>query len=101
MNEAISVEVSVHCDAWLDACPEAAALAETTAQAAMSHIPGKPAGAPVILGLILTDDKEQRGLNPAYRGRDAATNLLAFPIAHPATGPAGAPVLLGDVVLAF
>ena len=28
LAEWISVEVSVHCDAWLAACPEAAALAE-------------------------------------------------------------------------
>src|ERR1700687_347800 len=98
--ERISVEVSVHCDAWLDACPEAAALAATAARAALSRTAGPPAGAPLILGLILTDDAEQRELNRTYRGRDRATNVLSFALADPAA-PAGAPLLLGDVVLAF
>ena len=100
MSEAFSIEVSVHCDAWLAACPEAETLAATAARAVLSGTAGKLAGAPVILGLVLTDDAEQRGLNRTYRGRDAATNVLSFTIADPAV-PAGAPVLLGDVVLAF
>jgi len=104
--EAVSVDVSVHCDAWLAACPEAAALAETAARAALSRAAGRLAGAPVILGLILTDDAEQRELNRTYRGRDAATNVLAFALTNPAapaapSNPSGAPVLLGDVVLAL
>jgi probable rRNA maturation factor len=99
----ISVEVSVHCDAWLAACPGADALAVAAARAALSRTARPAAGAPLILALILTDDAEQRGLNRAYRGRDAATNVLAFAITDPASAssPVGAPVLLGDVVLAF
>jgi len=100
MSEAFSIEVSVHCDAWLAACPEAEAIAAAAARAALARTAGPPASAPVILGLILPDDAEQRGLNRTYRGRDAATNVLSFVTADPAT-PAGAPVLLGDVVLAF
>ena|SRR5579862_4438973 len=99
-SEAFSVEVSVHCEAWLAACPEAEALARAAARAALVHAEGKLAGAPLVLGLILTDDAEQRGLNRTYRGRDAATNVLSFALADPAA-PSGAPVLLGDVVLAF
>jgi probable rRNA maturation factor len=105
--EVVSVEVSVHCEAWLDACPEAAAQAAAAARAALSRVAEPLATAPLILGLILTDDAEQRGLNRTYRGRDAATNVLAFALADlaaaPATSPspAGAPVLLGDVVLAL
>lgn len=99
MSDAVSVEVSIHCDAWLTACPEATALAEAAARAALSQAGGKLVDAPLILGLILTDDAEQRGLNRTYRGRDAPTNVLAFAMADPA--PAGAPVLLGDVVLAL
>ena len=100
MSEAFSIEVSVHCDAWLAACPEAEALAATAARAVLSRTAGKLAGAPVILGLVLTDDAEQRGLNRTYRGRDAATNVLAFALAD-STCPMGTPMLLGDVVLAF
>jgi probable rRNA maturation factor len=103
MSEAVSVEVSVDCDAWLASCPEAAALAEMAARAALSRAAGKLAEAPLILGLILTDDAEQRELNRTYRGRDAVTNVLAFVMTDPASppSPAGAPLLLGDVVLAL
>lgn len=98
--ETVSVEVSVTSDAWLGACPEVEALAEAAAQAAFAG--AEPASTPIIVGVILTDDAEQRQLNRAYRGKDAPTNVLSFPIADPAMpGPAGSPVLLGDVVLAF
>jgi probable rRNA maturation factor len=104
MSETVSVEVSVHCDAWLAACPEAAALAETAARAALARVAEPQAEAPLILGLILTDDAEQRRLNHTYRNRDAATNVLAFALADlppSAPSPEGAPVLLGDVVVAL
>ena len=94
--EEFSVEVSVHCDAWLAACPEAEALAAAAARAALSRAAGRLPG---ILGLVLTDDAEQQELNRTYRGRDAPTNVLAFAIGDPA--PVGSAVLLGDVVLAF
>jgi probable rRNA maturation factor len=99
MSEAFSVEVSIHCDTWLAACPEAEALAVAAARAALGRAAG---GLPGILGLVLTDDAEQRGLNRTYRGRDAPTNVLSFAIADPAVpAPVGSAVLLGDVVLAF
>jgi probable rRNA maturation factor len=48
------------------------------------------------LTLRLVDADESRRLNRQYRGRDAATNVLAFP----ADLPAGIDVpLLGDVVI--
>jgi probable rRNA maturation factor len=60
------------------------------------------AGAPLIVGVILTNDSEQRQLNRAYRGIDNSTNVLSFALSDSARqAPAGAPVLLGDVVLAF
>jgi len=100
MSEGVSIEVSVHCDAWLDACPEAAALAAAAARAALSQAQMTLRGTPLTLGLVLTDDAEQRELNRTFRGRDAATNVLAFALAD-STCPMGTPVLLGDVVLAF
>jgi probable rRNA maturation factor len=111
-SEAFSVEISVHCDAWIAACPDAEALAATAARAALARTATPMASGPLILGLILTDDAEQRRLNRTYRGTDAPTNVLSFALADlaaaPALGaapagaaPAGAPVLLGDVVLAF
>lgn len=54
-----------------------------------------------IVGVVLTDDAEQRRLNRDYRGQDKPTNVLSFALAGPGeTPPPGAPLLLGDVVLA-
>jgi probable rRNA maturation factor len=98
--EAICVEVSVSCEAWLAACPGAEAIAEAAARAVLAEAPESTAQA--VLGVILTDDAEQRQLNRTYRGKDSPTNVLSFAMADPAApGPAGSPVLLGDVVLAF
>jgi probable rRNA maturation factor len=87
------VEVSVHCNDWFAGCPDAAALAAGAARAALAN------AAAGIVGIVLTDDAEQRRLNRTWRGKDAPTNVLAFPVGD--SSPAGAPVLLGDVVLAF
>lgn len=97
MSRAISVEVSVDCAAWLAVSPDVEELAETAVRAVLvGH------ARHLIVGVILTDDAEQRRLNRTYRGKDAPTNVLSFPIADPtAPPPAGAPILLGDVVLAF
>jgi probable rRNA maturation factor len=48
------------------------------------------------LAIVLTDNAEMRVLNRAWRGVDAATNVLSFP-----NKPiAGEPSLIGDIVLA-
>jgi probable rRNA maturation factor len=102
MSDAVSVEVSVPCDAWLAACPNVASLAAAAARAAIAGAAAPNAGAPMILAVILTDDAEQRRLNRTYRSTDAPTNVLAFALSDSAGYPAaGAPVLLGDVFLAF
>jgi probable rRNA maturation factor len=49
------------------------------------------------LAIVLTDDSAIRLLNRAWRGVDAATNVLSFP----ASGAGGEPPLIGDIVLAF
>jgi len=94
--DAASIEVSIPSEAWLDACPHVDDLAASAAQAAIAA-----ATAPglFILGVILTDDAEQRRLNRDYRGKDASTNVLSFPMGD--AMPGGGPVMLGDVVLAF
>ncbi len=48
------------------------------------------------LAIVLTDDSAIRSLNRAWRGVDAATNVLSFPT----TGRGDAPALIGDIVLA-
>ncbi|HEU0218564.1 MAG TPA: rRNA maturation RNase YbeY [Stellaceae bacterium] len=99
LAEAPVVEISAACPAWEQALPEAAALAETAAALALRR---GEAPAAAIVDITLTDDDEQRVLNRIWRGKDAPTNVLAFPAADPTVPvPNGAPLLLGDVVLAF
>jgi probable rRNA maturation factor len=101
MTAPFDITVTVACDSWLASCPDAEALAERAARAALLSEPAAE-GAPVLLGIVLTDDAEQRVLNRTWRGKDAPTNVLSFSTADPdETPPPGAPVLLGDVVLAF
>ena len=49
------------------------------------------------LAIVLTDDSAVRLLNRKWRGIDAPTNVLSFPV----EAPAGAPPLLGDIVLGY
>jgi probable rRNA maturation factor len=49
------------------------------------------------LAIVLTDDSAIRLLNRQWRGIDAATNVLSFPI----KGAGGDPRLVGDIVLAY
>ena len=49
------------------------------------------------LAIVLTDDSAIRLLNRAWRGVDAATNVLSFPTKRAADGP----LLIGDIVLAY
>ena len=93
-----SVEVTVSCNAWFDACPHVAAISEGAAQAALRDSGG---AGQFIVDVMLADDAEQRHLNRIYRGKDTPTNVLAFPQGAPGSPRSDQPVLLGDVVLAF
>jgi probable rRNA maturation factor len=96
---ALTVEVTTPCPLWEHACAGAAALAETTARLALLRSEAPPSS---VVDVTLTDDTAQRALNRTWRGKDAPTNVLAFPAADPAIPPPdGAPLLLGDVVLAY
>lgn len=95
----LTVEITVLCPAWTSECAGAAAFAEAAALLALRH---EKTSAGALVDVTLTDDEAQRGLNRSWRGKDASTNVLAFPGADPAAPtPPGAPLLLGDVVLAF
>jgi probable rRNA maturation factor len=96
---AATIELDVRVVAWLAHCPEADELAAAAAYATLLDVAPTADPAPVV-GVILTDDAEQRRLNRAYRGIDAPTNVLSFALAEGAPPPPGAPMLLGDVVLA-
>jgi probable rRNA maturation factor len=98
----LRIAVSLRGGDWLRACPAARQLARQAARAAIRDAPGAPAERPVELGVVLTDDAEQRRLNRDYRHRDSPTNVLAFPArSSEDRSVPGQPMLLGDVVLAF
>lgn len=82
------IEVETEAADWTAALPDAAAVAERAAVAALRG----QAGDVVVL---LTDDAGVHDLNQRFRDRDQATNVLSFP-AHPSALPH-----LGDLVLAF
>src|SRR5205085_2213177 len=103
MELAAEIDVSLTCAGWTRVCPEAERLAREAAGFALTDgmaASGTAPGGSVELGIALTDDAEQQRLNRDYRGRDAPTNVLAFPAWEPGTRvPSGMPLLLGDIVL--
>ena len=50
------------------------------------------------LSVLFTDDEHMAQLNRHYRGKDGATNVLAFPMADEKEEKLGSP-MLGDVVI--
>ena len=97
------VEVSAPCRLWVRDCAAAEELAVTAARLALRHSEAPEAS---VVDITLANDDEQRTLNRTWRGKDTATNVLAFPLTSIGADPAmpvppGAPLLLGDVVLAF
>ncbi|MCH7554789.1 MAG: rRNA maturation RNase YbeY [Proteobacteria bacterium] len=105
------IVVDAPCPAWRAALADCDALCRDAALAALAAAPVaavvEGSGAVIEIGIRLTDDAEARGLNQRYRGIDAPTNVLSFPITDCAPGvappppPRGPPLALGDVVLAF
>lgn len=94
----LEVSVLITAPAWRDAVAGAAGLARTAAHRALRRTDFE---GPVEVTVLLADDREVRRLNRDHRGRDAATNVLAFPGEPGATPGEAGPRLLGDVVLAF
>ena len=86
------IEVEIEDAAWTAALPDAAAVAERAATAALGTVTGD-------VVVLLTDDATVRDLNARFRDRDRPTNVLSFPAAE-MTVPGPAPHL-GDLVLAF
>ena len=105
MNLACTIDVALACAGWTRLCPAAESLARSAAELALARgttALGLAWRGAVELGITLGDAADQRQLNRDYRGLDASTNVLAFPVWEPGTRlPPGTPVLLGDVVLAL
>lgn len=49
------------------------------------------------LSILITGDRRMRELNRQWRGRDAPTDVLSFPMED--VPPGDGPVILGDVVI--
>jgi probable rRNA maturation factor len=82
------IEVEIEDEAWTAALPDAAAVVERAALAALDGQDGT-------IIVLLTDDEAVRDLNARFRDKDAATNVLSFPAAQTARPH------LGDVALAY
>lgn len=90
------VEILVEEPGW-SAVPNLEVAVESAAHAALAEagVADPDAG----LSVLLTSDEAVRSLNARFRGKDKATNVLAFPAAaaqHP-----GEPPALGDIALAL
>ena len=82
------IEIEIEDAAWTSALPDAAAVAERAATAALGTVEGD-------VVVLLTDDAAVQDLNARFRDRDRPTNVLSFPAADSAAPH------LGDLVLAF
>lgn len=81
------IEVEVEDEAWTAALPDAVAVVERAAAAALGAVEGD-------VVVLLTDDAAVHDLNARFRDRDQPTNVLSFPAAESAVPH------LGDLVLA-
>ena len=82
------IEIEVEAEAWTGALPDADAVVERAAQAALGTVEGD-------IVVLLTDDAAVRELNGRFRDKDRPTNVLSFP------APENAFPHLGDIVLAY
>ena len=91
----LEVDVVRHAEAWRPAGVTDAML-KRSARAAFAAAPPAPYGTYAVT-IVLTDDEEMQELNRTWRGKDAPTNVLSFPLNDEVSEPG----LLGDVVLAY
>ena len=82
------IEIEVEAEAWTGALPDAEAVVERAAQAALGTAEGD-------IVVLLTDDDAVRELNGRFRDKDKPTNVLSFP------APENAFPHLGDIILAY
>ena len=82
------IEVEIDSEDWTQALPEAAAIVEHAAAAALGTVEGD-------VVVLLAADEAVQDLNQRFRDKDRPTNVLSFPAAESAFPH------LGDVVLGY
>ena len=88
------IDVEVEDEAWTRALPDAVALVQQAAEAALSFDSSPAEREEIQITILLTSDAEVRALNARFRGHDKATNVLSFPAGERAGDH------LGDLALA-
>lgn len=83
------IDIEIEDERWSGALPDAHALIDAAAQAALAGERGRA------VTILLTDDESVRELNGRFRGKDTPTNVLSFPAIE---NPEG---FIGDIALAF
>lgn len=100
----LSVEIEIDGPDWARALPDLEGTVRRALSAALAAAVAAdgPVPLPAEVSVLLTDDARQRGLNAAYRGKDASTNVLSFPGFDPDDPlPPGMAATLGDISVAF
>jgi probable rRNA maturation factor len=93
-TKTLAIDVVVNSGLWKSAPAAEEIVKKTIAEAAAAV--SKTAGE---VAIVLTDDLAIRTLNREWRKKDAATNVLSFPMPKARAG--GAVTLLGDIVIAY
>ena len=101
-----TVVVTVAGRRWQTEWPDAQGIARSAALCTLAHARAG-AGPALDATIVLADDAELRALNRRFRCRDAATNVLAFPLEDASSplplagGAADAARPIGDVAIAY
>ena len=96
------IEIRIECPAWATDQPDPRGLVEVALAEAGEVIDDAGLRGREVC-VVLGDDAFSRRLNDTWRGRDGATNVLAFPTMAPGAWreiPAEVEESLGDIVLA-
>ena len=94
----IDADIRVEDTRWSKGGCDLEALVAECLAAAVAEVENAPDAADV--ALLFADDATQQALNRDYRGKDAATNVLSFPMGETPLPP-GAPRPLGDISFAY
>jgi probable rRNA maturation factor len=106
----LELDILVDFPAWLAAVPTAEALCRRAALAAFDATatahPQAGAGTEAEASVVLSNDARVKMRNAAWRGKNEATNVLAFPAmdlteARPQEPQQQPPLMIGDIIVAF